>query len=97
MSITAPNPAEIRAARAYLQGQGARTSDISPRRFAQAHKELGKGYSQTLKYLVLLLSGGSGDGPSRIATSDKNRIDPISALGDDTPSQRMSYDNVSGP
>jgi len=96
MTVANPTPAEIRAARSYLQSQGARTSDIPPRRFAAVHKELGKGYAATLKYLVLLLSGGSGVGPSRIATSDQDRTDPITALGDDTPSQKMSYDNVSG-
>lgn len=96
MSVAVPTPPEIRAARAYLQGRDVRTSDINPRHFAAVHKELGKGYAATLKYLVLLLSGGSGVGPSRIATADRNRIDPITALGDDTPSQRMSYDNVSG-
>lgn len=91
MSVTAPTAQEIASAKDYLAG---RSVSVSPRRFASASKELGKGYDQTLKYLVLLLSGGSGVGPSRIATADKNRIDPIRALGDDTPSQEMEYDNV---
>lgn len=94
MSAAAPTAAEVRQARAYLQTRGVRSGDIGPRRFASVHKELGKGYSQTLKYLVLLLSGGSGLGPSKIATADRDRLDPIRALGDDTPSQRLSYDNV---
>jgi hypothetical protein len=97
MTVAAPTAAEVRAARRYLQTRGVRSGDVSPARFASVHKELGKGYSQTLKYLVLLLSGGSGVGPSKIATADQDRLDPIRALGDDTPSQRLSYDNVRGP
>lgn len=94
MSVAAPTATEIRAARAYLQGAGVRTSDISSRRFASASKELGKGYRQTLKYLTLLLSGGQGDGPARIASADKDRLDPVTALGKPTPSDAMEYDNV---
>ena len=92
--MSAPTPIDIRKARAYLQGAGIASHEISPRRFAASAAEMGKGYGATLKYLVLLLSGGSGDGPSRIATANKNRIDPIRALGDNTPSQEMEYDNV---
>lgn len=91
MTVSAKQVAD---ARAYLQGRGVKTSDISPRHFAVSAQEMGKGFGQTLKYLVLLLSGGSGVGPSRIATADKNRIDPITARGDNTPSRQMEYDNV---
>lgn len=94
MTALAPTPDEVRKARAYLQGRGVASSDISPRRFAGSVKELGKGYAQTLKYLVLLMSGGSGVGPSRIATADRDRINPLHALGDDTPSQSLGYDNA---
>lgn len=97
MTATAPTPEEIRKARAYLQNAGIRTSDISPRRFVTAAKEMGKGFRQTLKHLVLLLSGGQGLGPSKIATANKNRLDPQEALGDMTPSQRLGYDNVEAP
>lgn len=92
--MTAPSAQEVQQARAYLQGRGGPASHISPRHFAGAAKEMGKGYGQTLKYLVLLMSGGSGVGPSRIATADQDRTDPITALGDNTPSRQMEYDNV---
>lgn len=88
---------EVAAARAYLQGRGVKSGDISPRHFANSSKEMGKGFGQTLKYLVLLMSGGSGTGPARIATADRDRTDPITALGDNTPSRQMEYDNVPAP
>jgi hypothetical protein len=93
MSNTA---SDVRSARSYLQTAGIGTGQVSPRHFATAAKETGKGYRQTLKFLNLLLSGGSGDGPSKIATANADRHDPESALGDMTPSQKMEYDNVSG-
>ncbi len=90
--MSAAVPGEIRTARLYLQKRGVRSSDISPHRFVAASKELGKDYAATLKYLVLLLSGGSGLGPSRIATANEDRLDPIKALGKPSPDQEMSYD-----
>lgn len=87
-------PAEIRQARAYLQNAGVRTSDISPRRFVAVSKETGKGFAATLKYLVLLLSGGQGLGPSKIATADKDRLNPMVALGKPGPAERMEIENV---
>ncbi len=92
--MSAPSSQDVRQARAYLQGRGVKSHDISPRRFASAAAEQGKGYAATLKYLVLLMSGGSGDGPSKIATADKDRIDPVKALGKPSPDQEAEYDNV---
>lgn len=91
MSVT---PAEIRSARSYLQNAGIPTSKASPRHIAAVAKETGKSFRQTLKYLNLLLSGGSGVGPSKIATADEDRLDPINALGDNTPSRKMQRANV---
>lgn len=92
--MTQVTPSDIRSARSYLQNAGIPTSKLAPRHLASVAKETGKGYRQTLKYLNLLLSGGSGDGPSRIATANDDRLDPISALGDDSPSRKLEYGNV---
>lgn len=89
-------PKDVRAARGFLQQRGVRTSDISPRHFAASAKELGKSFTDTLKYLALLLSGGSGNGPSETATASKDRLDPVRALGDQTPSEAMKYDSEQG-
>jgi hypothetical protein len=89
----AVTPLEIRQARAFLQQRGVRTSDIAPRRFVAVAKETGKTFSQTLNYLALLLSGGSGNGPSPIATAGEDRLDPQRALGDMTPNQKLLYDS----
>lgn len=89
-------PGEIRQARAFLSQKGIRSHDISPHHFAAASKELKKPFRETLKYLALLLSGGSGDGPSPIATADKDRLDPITALGKPSPTQQMEYENGPG-
>ena len=50
--------AEIRAAKSFLERRGLTSSDISPRKFAMAAKELDKGFSETLKILAGELSGG---------------------------------------
>lgn len=89
----AAKPAEIRQARAFLQQRKIRTSDIPPARFVAVAKETGKSFAETLRYLALLMSGGSGNGPSPIATADKDRLDPIRALGQQTPTQAMEYDS----
>lgn len=92
--MTTPSPSEIRSARGYLQGAGIPTSRLSPRHLAAVSKEIGKGYRQTLKYLNILLSGGQGLGPSKIATANADRLDPIEALGDNSPSRKLGYTNV---
>jgi len=50
--------AEIRAAKSFLERRGLTSSDISPRKFAMAAKELNKGFAETLKILAGELSGG---------------------------------------
>lgn len=85
-------PLEIRQARAFLQGAGVRSADISPRHFVAVSHELGKPFGLTLRYLAVLLAGGSGNGPSPIASADKDRLDPIRAIGKPSPDQQMEYD-----
>ena len=45
--------AEIRAAKKFLERRGLKTKDISPRKFAQAAKELDKSFSDEI-------AGGQG-------------------------------------
>ena len=52
--------AEIRAAKKFLERRGLETKDISPRKFAQAAKELDKSFSETLKILADEIAGGQG-------------------------------------
>ncbi len=51
--------AEIRAAKSFLKRRGLDTDDVSPKKFAQAAKELDKGFVETLRILARELSGGS--------------------------------------
>jgi hypothetical protein len=51
--------AEIRAAKSFLERRGLKSSEISPRKFAMAAKELDKGFSDTLKVLARELSAGN--------------------------------------
>ena len=52
--------AEIRAAKKFLDRRGFQTKEISPRKFAQAAKELDKSFSETLKILADEIAGGQG-------------------------------------
>ena len=52
--------AEIRAAKKFLERRGLKSSDISPRKFAQAAKDLDKSFSETLKILADEIAGGQG-------------------------------------
>lgn len=89
-------PAEVRQARAFLQEHGVLPTDVSPRHFVAVSHEIKKPFAETLRYIALLLSGGSGEGPSPIATANKDRLDPIRAIGKPTPSQAMEYDVAQG-
>lgn len=92
MNVT---PAEIQKARDFLQGRAEprvgrkKPSQISPRDFAYSAKEMGKSFEETLNTLAYLASGGQGEGPSPIATKDTDKLDPINALGDTPPSQKI--------
>ena len=50
--------AEIRAAKTFLNKKGLTTDEVSPKKFAKAAKELGKGFQDTLNILARELSGG---------------------------------------
>lgn len=53
------HPKEVRKARSYLrQSAGARTSDISPLKFANAAKEQNVGFPELLKFIGRMYSGG---------------------------------------
>lgn len=58
-------PAEVRAARAFLRQRGITTKEIPPRKFANAAKELNKGFRELLAYLRQLRSGGQGQSAQR--------------------------------
>ena len=51
-------PPEIRKARAFLRSKGVTTKEIPPRKFANAAKELNKGFRELLRYIMALRSGG---------------------------------------
>lgn len=74
-------PEEVRQARAYLQKQGVRSSDINPRRFAASAKETGKTFRETLNRVAILLSGGQGLGTSPSVTKNVDRLKPENAIG----------------
>ena len=59
-------PKEIRAARAFLQTKGARTHDISPKKFADAAKELDIGFTELLKFIARLYGGGQNQSQFRM-------------------------------
>ena len=52
--------AEIRAAKKFLDRRGFQTKEISPRKFAQAAKELDKSFNDTLNILAQEIQGGQG-------------------------------------
>lgn len=51
----AASAVKVRQARAYLRRRGISTSQISPRRFASSSSEMGKSFSETLRFLAALL------------------------------------------
>jgi hypothetical protein len=53
-----PLPAEVRAARSFLRQRGIRTEDLSPRTFAQASKEAGTSFKNTLRTIGHMMMGG---------------------------------------
>lgn len=85
-------PSDIQGAAAFLKQKGVK--GVSAKSLAASANELGKSYEATLNYLALLMSGGSGVGPSPIATAGANRIDPIRAIGKPSPEQLMEYDSA---
>ena len=60
------SPKEVRAARAFLQNQGARSSDIPPRKFANSAKELNMGFRDLLRMISRLYSAGQNQSQFRM-------------------------------
>ena len=60
------SPKEVRRARAFLFGKGARAGDIPPRKFANAAKELNIGFQQLLQFIARLYAGGQGQQQFRL-------------------------------
>jgi len=58
-------PPEIRKARAFLRSKGVTTKEIPPRKFANAAKELNRGFRELLRYIMALRSGGQGQSLQR--------------------------------
>ena len=59
-SIKKVAAAEIRAAKQFLERRGIPPKDISPRKFAQAAKELDASFIETLAILAQEIEGGHG-------------------------------------
>lgn len=51
MAVLAPKPAEIRAAKSWLERRGVTTKELKPIEFAKAAKELDRGFAETARYL----------------------------------------------
>lgn len=58
-------PPEIRKARAFLRSKGIHTKEVPPRKFANAAKELNKGFRELLRYIMTLRSGGQNQSQQR--------------------------------
>jgi len=65
--VAVASPKEVRAARAFLQRKGVRSSDIPPRRFANSAKELNMGFRKLLRLISRLYSGGQGQQQFRMS------------------------------
>jgi len=52
--------AEIRAAKKFLERRGLKSTELSPRKFAQAAKELDESFNDTLVILAREIEGGPG-------------------------------------
>lgn len=63
--MAAATPPEVRKARAFLRSRNITTKEIPPRKFANAAKELNKGFRELLRYLMQLRSGGQGQSTQR--------------------------------
>lgn len=61
-------PPEVRKARAFLRSKGINTKEIPPRKFANAAKELNRGFRELLKFIMHLMSGGQGQSRKRQQT-----------------------------
>ena len=63
--MAAATPPEVRKARAFLRSKQITTKEIPPRKFANAAKELNKGFREVLRHLSQLRSGGQNQAAQR--------------------------------
>lgn len=70
------SPREVRAARAYLHKRGARTKDVSPRKFANSAKELNIGFAELLAFIARLYSAGQNQSQYRLDVIAKEASKP---------------------
>lgn len=63
--MAAATPPEVRKARAFLRSKNIATKEIPPRKFANAAKELNKGFRELLAYIRHARSGGQGQSQQR--------------------------------
>lgn len=75
-------PSDIRKARGFIIKSGHKPSEISPRHLANASKETGMSLSNTLNFLVRLMSGGQNQGPAPEVTKNVDVLKPENAIGD---------------
>jgi len=66
--MAAATPPEVRKARAFLRSKKITTQEIPPRKFANAAKELNRGFRELLKNIAQMRSGGQGQAEQRRKT-----------------------------
>lgn len=65
--MAAVKPQEVRSARSFLRSYAkAGTKQVSPRKFAQAAKELSVGFRELLRFIAQMQAGGSEQGVFRM-------------------------------
>lgn len=63
--MAAATPPEVRKARAFLRSKGITTQEVPPRKFANAAKELNKGFRELLRHIMHLKSGQQNQAAER--------------------------------
>lgn len=64
---------DIRAARAFLRKRGIGTSEIPPRTFAVSAREMGKTFSELLRFIARLYQGRTDQSMTRAEILLKDR------------------------
>lgn len=59
------SPKEVRAARAYLRQRKITSKEIPPKKFANAARELNKGFRELLRTIGRMQSGGQNQAAQR--------------------------------
>ena len=63
--MAAATPPEVRKARAFLRSKQITTKEVPPRKFANAAKELNRGFRELLKDISQMRYGGQGQSAQR--------------------------------